>query len=53
MFGAGFSNMLIEAPLIFIITREMQASYTGIDYVDHGHTLCGQPHLYAAMGELS
>ena len=28
MFGAGFSNMLIEAPLIFIITREMQASYT-------------------------
>ena len=28
MFGAGFSNMLIEAPLIFIITRQMQASYT-------------------------
>lgn len=28
MFGAGFGNMLIEAPLIFIITRQMQASYT-------------------------
>lgn len=28
MFGAGFSNMLIEAPLIFIITRQMEASYT-------------------------
>lgn len=28
MFGAGFSNMLIEAPLIFIVTRQMDASYT-------------------------
>ena len=28
MFGAGFGNMLMEAPLIFLITREMQASYT-------------------------
>ena len=28
MFGAGFSNMLIEAPLIFLITRELGASYT-------------------------
>ena len=28
MFGAGFSNMLIEAPLIFIVTRQMEASYT-------------------------
>ena len=28
MFAAGFGAMLIEAPLIFIITRQMQASYT-------------------------
>lgn len=28
MFGAGFSNMLIEAPLIFVVTRQMEASYT-------------------------
>lgn len=28
MFAAGFGNMLMEAPLIFLITREMQASYT-------------------------
>ena len=28
MIGAGFSNMLIEAPLIFLITRELGASYT-------------------------
>ena len=27
MFAAGFGAMLIEAPLIFIITRQMQASY--------------------------
>ena len=28
MFAAGFGAMLVEAPLIFIITRQMQASYT-------------------------
>ena len=28
MFAAGFGAMLIETPLIFIITRQMQASYT-------------------------
>ena len=28
MFATGFGAMLIEAPLIFIITRQMQASYT-------------------------
>lgn len=27
MFAAGFGNMLIEAPLIFLITRELSASY--------------------------
>ena len=27
MFAAGFGNMLIEAPLIFLITRELAASY--------------------------
>ena len=27
MFAAGFGNMLIEAPLIFLITRELEASY--------------------------
>ena len=28
MFTAGFGNMLIEAPLVFLVTRELQASYT-------------------------
>jgi MFS family permease len=28
MFTAGFANMLIEAPLVYLITREMAASYT-------------------------
>ncbi len=28
MFAAGFGNMLIEAPLIFYVTRELSASYT-------------------------
>lgn len=27
-FTAGFSNMLIEAPLVYLVTRELQASYT-------------------------
>ena len=27
-FTAGFSNMLIEAPLVFLVTRELQAGYT-------------------------
>ena len=27
MFAAGFGNMLIEAPLIFLVTRELSASY--------------------------
>ena len=28
MFSAGFGNMLIEAPLVYLVTRELQASYT-------------------------
>ena len=28
MFTAGFGNMLIEAPLIYLVTRELDASYT-------------------------
>lgn len=28
MFAAGFGNMLMEAPLIFLVTRELKASYT-------------------------
>ena len=28
MFTAGFGNMLIEAPLVFLVTRQLEASYT-------------------------
>ena len=52
MFAAGFGNMLIEAPLIFLITRELSASYaTSIGLT--GDPIRHQSVVVTALGALS